>query len=385
MNLDGIRVLDCTQLLPGPFGSQLLADMGAEVIKIEPPEGEPARQFQALPGWPGYVFTAVNNGKRSVTLDLKQDRGRQAFYDLAETADVVFEQFRPGVAARLGIDYDTLCEYNEDLVYCSLTGYGQAGPYRDRAGHDLNYVGFAGLTAMTRESSDGDPVPPGYPIADMAGGLMAATSIVSALLSRELGNESGQYIDLSMTDAVLSLGQVEVAMASAGEDPQAGGTPIAGAYPWYDVYETSDGEYVTLAALEPRFWQAFCEAVDREDLVQYHMTQDEEERAWLREELASLFAEQTQAAWEDHLADHPDSMFGLVKRPAEAINDPHLTERGIFTAATEAHKRVAFPGLGDEAEAPTDCPALGEDTTAVLTACGYDEDTLETLAADGVI
>jgi crotonobetainyl-CoA:carnitine CoA-transferase CaiB-like acyl-CoA transferase len=207
MDLDGIRVLDLTQLLPGPYGTQLLADMGAEVVKVEPPRGDPARLVRAQPGWSGYVFSAVNADKKSVALDLKQAAGREAFYDLVGDADVVFEQFRPGVADRLGIDHETLAAHNEEVVYCSLTGYGQAGPYRDRAGHDLNYVGFAGLADMTRDA-DGAPTPPGYPIADMTGGLMAVTSILGALLSRELGNTGGTRIDLSMTDAVLAYAQV---------------------------------------------------------------------------------------------------------------------------------------------------------------------------------
>lgn len=406
MDLDGIRVLDLTQLLPGPYGTQMLADMGADVIKIEPPMGDPARHVQSQAGWAGYVFSAVNAGKRSVTLDLKQEAGREAFYDLVADADVVFEQFRPGVAQRLGIDYETLVAYNEDIVYCSLTGYGQAGPYRDRAGHDLNYVGFAGLVDMTRDSPDEAPTPPGYPIADMTGGLMAITSILGALLSRELGG-GGSHIDLSMTDAVLSYGQVELAMADAdsgtdtaadsgadtAQQPRPGDTPMSGALPWYGVYETADERYVTLSALEPRFWQTFCEALGREDLVEYHMTADPDERAWLRAELAAEFAQHTRAEWEERLGAVEDAMFGLVNTPAEALADPHLRERGIFAATDAGHRRVQFPartagvnaGEDDDRSPPAETPDLGEHTESVLSAAGIAAERLEELRADNVI
>ena len=396
MNLDGIRILDLTQLLPGPYGSQLLADLGAEVIKVEPPGGDPARLFQELDGWAGYVFSAVNSHKSSVELDLKRERGREVFYELVADADVVFEQFRPGVVDRLGIDYETLTEYNEDLVYCSLTGYGQDGPYADRAGHDLNYVGVAGLADMTRTTRDGPPTGPGYPIADMTGGLLAATSIVSALLSRELGNTGGTYIDLAMTDAVLSLGQVEVAMADAGLDPRPGETPIAGAFPWYDIYETSDGRHVTLAALEPRFWYAFCEAIDRPDLVEHHMTDDESEREWLREELADIFATRSREEWDQRLGTVDDAMFGLVHTPAEAIEDPHVREREILEETGEGHRRVRFPAnvrsddgttVGQRESPPLEStvPALGEHTGQVLGECGFTVAEIEQLREDDVI
>jgi len=392
MDLDGIRVLDLTQLLPGPYGTQLLADMGTEVVKVEPPQGDPARLVRAQPGWSGYVFSAVNADKKSITLDLKQEAGRKAFYGLVADADVVFEQFRPGVADRLGIDYETLATHNEDIVYCSLTGYGQAGPYRDRAGHDLNYVGFAGLADMTRDDPDDAPTPPGYPIADMTGGLMAVTSILGAVLSRELGNTGGTRIDLSMTDAVLSYAQLEVAMADDGLDPRPGETPVSGAFPWYDVYETADGRYVTLAALEPRFWETFCEALDRPDLVEYHMTQDDDERAWVREELADLFADHTRAEWEDRLGTIDDAMFGLVNTPAEAVEDPHLRERGIFAETDAGHRRVRFPArtetagddAGDAGSTGT-LPTLGEHTDELLAECGFDADEIARLREENVV
>src|SRR6056297_3088540 len=255
MRLDGIRVLDLSRLLPGPYATQLLADAGAEVIKIEDTDaGDYAR---VMPPYTddgvGAIFDAINRGKRSVALDLKSDEGREAFLTLAESADVVFEQFRPGVVDRPGVDYESVRARNENVVYCSLSGFGQTGPHADRVGHDLNYVGMAGLLDMTRADEDSPPQIPGYPVGDMAGGLFAAFSIVGALLSRELGNTGGEYVDVAMTDVVASFSQSIAYDALAGEEPRPGETALTGDGPWYDIYECADGRYVTIAALEPKF------------------------------------------------------------------------------------------------------------------------------------
>ncbi|MFT4947646.1 MAG: alpha-methylacyl-CoA racemase, partial [Natronomonas sp.] len=224
MQLDSVRVLDLSRLLPGPYATQLLADAGAEVVKIEDTgSGDYARAMPPYTeGGDGAIFDAVNRGKRSVALDLKSEGGQRALHRLAEDADVVLETFRPTVVDRLGIDYGSLRETNEALVYCSLTGYGQGGPLADRAGHDLNYIGRAGMLDLTREGEDARPQIPGYTVADIAGGLFAAFSIVSALLSRELGPGGGEYIDVSMTDVVLSFSQAVVQPVFEGEQPRPG-------------------------------------------------------------------------------------------------------------------------------------------------------------------
>ena len=390
MNLDGIRVLDLTQLLPGPYGTQLLSDMGAEILKVEPPTGDPGRHIQGTEGWAGYLFSAVNSDKRSIAIDLKSDVGREVLYELVQDVDVVFEQFRPGVTERLGIDYDTLSEHQEELIYCSLTGYGQNGPYRDRAGHDLNYVGASGLLDMTRPQQEiknaggrlPAPTPIGYPIADMTGGLMAVTAILGALVERELGG-GGQYLDVSMTDAVFSYGPVELALADSGGDPRPGETPMSGALPCYDVYETADGRYVTLAALEPRFFRAFCEAVERPDLFEYHLTEDEGERATLREELRSLFSERTRDEWDATLGS--ETMVGLVNTPTEAISDPHIQTRELLVETDAGHRRVAFPLATEDVDSPGHIPSLGEHTDAILGECGFDADEIAHLHEQGAI
>lgn len=370
MELDGVRVLDLTRLLPGPYATQLLADLGAEVIKIEAPEtGDYARQMSPrTDDGTGAIFAAVNRGKQSVVLDLKTDDGTAAFYRLLEDADVVVEGFRPGVAERLGVDYETVCDHNPEIVYCSLTGYGQDGPKRDDAGHDLNYVGLSGLLEMTRSDLESTPQIPGYPIADMAGGLSAAFGIVSGLLSRELGDGTGTYLDVSLTDAIISFSQVVALPALLGDESRPGESLLTGGLPWYDVYESADGSYVTIAALEKRFWLAFCEAIDRPDLESVHGTADVAERDALRAELESIFADRTRAEWADIAG--PDVPVEPVLSPAEALDHPQIDARGMVrrAQAKTEYPAIVSPITADESIGREGVPDHGEHTDAVLEA-----------------
>ncbi len=388
MRLDGVRVLDLTRLLPGPYATQLLADAGADVVKVEDTDaGDYARHMPPVTDrGHGAVFDAVNRGKRSVALDLKDDDGRAAFYALAETADVVIESFRPGVAERLGVDYDAVCEHRPDVVYCSLTGYGQDGPLADAAGHDINYVGVAGLLDMTREDDEATPQPPGYQVADLGGGLFAAFAVVSALLTRELGNGDGEYVDVAMTDVVASFSQSVAAEVFQGGDPRPGETALTGGYPWYDVYECADGRYVTLGALEPRFWRAFCEAVDREDLIGTHMTDDPAEREALRAELTELFGTRSRDEWEEHF-EGVDATVEGVYTPAEAFEHPQLAARGVVQGGADGAPRVGFPAKGSALPEPADgdVPGHGEHTEALLRDAGVDPDALDRLLESGVV
>jgi crotonobetainyl-CoA:carnitine CoA-transferase CaiB-like acyl-CoA transferase len=388
MQLDDVRVLDLTRLLPGPYATQLLADAGADVVKVEDTSaGDYARHMPPYTDdGVGAIFDAVNRGKRSVCLDLKAERGREAFYDLVTDADVVIEQFRPGVVDRLGVDYDTLHEHNPALVYCSLSGYGQNGPLADKAGHDLNYVGLAGMLDLSREDEAAKPSPLGYQVGDMAGGLFAAFAVVSALLSRELGGGGGEYLDCSLTDPVLSFSQTAAAEVFAGGDPRPGETPLTGGYPWYDVYECADGGYVTIGALEPQFWQGFCEAVDREDLVDYHMTDDEAELAALREELEALFAERTRDEWVEALVDEEAAVDG-VYTPRETFSHPQVEARGIVERPDDHPPRVGFPARGSDIdhETPADpAPGQGAHTDEVFREAGLTDERIAELREAGV-
>ncbi|MDF9747522.1 CaiB/BaiF CoA transferase family protein [Natrinema salsiterrestre] len=386
MQLDSVRVLDLSRLLPGPYATQLLADAGADVVKVEDTDaGDYARYTPPTTDRDvGALFDSVNRGKRSIALDLKSEVGTTAFYRLVEEADVVFEQFRPGVADRLEIDYETLCEHNEDLVYCSLSGYGQTGPDAERAGHDLNYIGVAGLLDMTREDESMAPQIPGYQIGDLGGGLFAAFSIIGGLLSRELGN-GGEYVDVAMTDVVASFSQAVAHEALTGADPRPGETALTGGVPWYDVYETADGRYVTLAALEPKFWTAFCEEAGREDLVDLHGTEDPAELTAVREELEALFATRSRDAWLEALSD--ETMVGPVCTPAEAVDHPQLEARGLIERPDDAPPRIGFPARGSNVPESHDesIPAHGEHTDELLASVGYDEDERADLREAGAV
>ncbi|GAB7019994.1 CaiB/BaiF CoA transferase family protein [Halostagnicola bangensis] len=383
MQLDGVRVLDLTRLLPGPYATQLLADLGAEIIKIEEPNvGDYARWMPPrTDDGTGAIFAAVNRDKQSVALDLKTDKATAAFYRLLEDADVVVEGFRPGVADQLGVDYETVTDHNPEIVYCSVTGYGQDGPYSDRVGHDLGYVGLSGLLDMTRSDPNATPQIPGYPIADMAGGMSAAFGIVSGLLSRELGDGTGTYLDISLTDAVVSFSQVVALPALLGDEPRPDETSLTGALPWYDVYETADGAYVTLSALEEKFWIAFCEAIDRPDLETVHGTEDAAERDALREELEAIFAGRTRSAWAD--LEGADVPVEPVLSPGEALEHPQIDARGMVRRekeGEEGYPAIVSPITADGSSGREGVPEHGEHTKAVLEAVGYDEAEIEALA-----
>lgn len=384
MQLDGVRVLDLTRYLPGPYATQLLADAGAEMIKIEDTStGDPARwmSFESEAS-AGTLFEAVNRGKRSVALDLKSAAGREAFFDLAREADALVEGFRPGVTERLGVDYDSIREHNPDIVYCSLSGYGGTGPYRTRAGHDLNYAAFSGLLDMTRAGEDTKPQIPGVPVGDMAGGLFAAFSLVGALCSRALGNSGGEYLDIAMTDVLLSFSQALAPDALGGETPRPGETALTGELPWYGVYETADGGYVTIAALEPPFWREFCETVGREDLVEMHMTTDDATCAALREELTEIFAAKTREEWAQEFGDS-DATVEPVRTLSEALDHSQTDSRGVVEWNAEP-ARIGFPARStDHADPGAGVPAHGAHTAQVLREAGYTDEDLDELRETG--
>lgn len=390
MDLSELTILDLTRLLPGPYATQLMADLGAEVIKVEDPNlGDYARDLPPFTeDGVGAVYDAVNRGKRSVAIDLKADAGRDVFLELLGDADVVFEGFRPGVAARLGVDHESVREHQSDIIYCSLSGFGQTGPISDTVGHDLTYEGLSGLLDLTRNDEHARPQIPGFPMADMAGGLFAAFSILGALLTRD-DDSGGEYIDVSLTEVLASFGQVHVPQALGDDPPRPGETEFTGGFPWYDVYETADGKYVTLAALEPQFWRAFCEAVGREELISLHGTEDESELEALRVELEALFAERSRDEWLQHVED-VESTVGPVLSYEELLDHPQFDARGFLLDGEDGKRgapRVGFPALVDGSR-PTvsgHSPRLGEHTVEVLSEKGIDEERIDELAADGVL
>jgi crotonobetainyl-CoA:carnitine CoA-transferase CaiB-like acyl-CoA transferase len=390
MDLSDFTLLDLSWLLPGPYGTMLLGDMGMEVIKIERPgEGDYARWIDPKVGDTGlsHVFHTVNRNKKSVAIDLSTNDGRAAFLELAAEADAVFEQFRPGVVDKLDVGYEDVREVNEDIVYCSLTGYGQTGPYSDRVGHDINYAAIAGLLDKTRSFDGSYPAQPGYPVGDMAGGMFAAFAICMGLLNRAAGN-GGQYLDVAMTDVILSMatGQ-EWAATIEGEDPDEHHVPPEDlVHPAHNVYRTQDGEFVTIACVEEKFWERLLEELDRTDLRDYQFERGEDGE-YATAELQEEFATRTRAEWEDLFSD--EVPFAPVNRFEEIFDHPQVRARNMLRHEEIGAETVAQLGVPLQTSGVVDhrrrgAPELGEHTRPVL------EEVLpameiDRLSRDGVI
>jgi crotonobetainyl-CoA:carnitine CoA-transferase CaiB-like acyl-CoA transferase len=393
--LRGIRVLDLSRLLPGGFCSLLLADFGADVIKVEdtgmgdyvrwaPPRYEGADESAG-----GALFLALNRNKRSVRIDLKTEAGRDVLLALVRDADVLLESFRPGVLDRLGLGWERLRAENPRLVYCAITGYGQDGPFRDRAGHDTNYLALAGLLGLTGAGPDGPPVQAAGQIADVGGGAMyAAFGILAALRERDRSGE-GQLVDVSMTDGALSwLGMVAARMFAEGRTPERGGLELAGGLLCYRPYRCADG-WIALGALEPKFWRALCSGAGREELIE---RQFEPLGSPAHAEVEALFASRTRAEWAAFNDEH-DCCLEPVLDLDEALASPLFAAREMVVEVEQpgAAEPVRLLGVpvklsrtpGDPRRAPG--PALGEHTDAVLAEAGFDAAAIERLKAEGAV
>ncbi|MFW9951606.1 MAG: CaiB/BaiF CoA transferase family protein, partial [Candidatus Thorarchaeota archaeon] len=279
--LEGIVIIDLTRMLPGPYASMILADLGADVIRVEDPKypyGSPPPFFQKGRYRESAFNSIIMRNKRSIALDLKKEQALEIFYKLVERADVVIETFRPKVTNKLKIDYDTLYKINKSIIYCSLTGYGQYGPYEQIAGHDINYVGICGILDLNKErkiseknDQERKPVLPGVQAADIGGGLVSTIGILGALFEREKNPyREGQYIDVSMTDSVFSFMPMAAAFQFS-KDNYDGMTksrnPLHGEVPFYSVYKTKDNKYLSVGAIELKFWRGVCEGLGRKDLI----------------------------------------------------------------------------------------------------------------------
>jgi len=376
-----MRVLDLSRLLPGPYCSRILADFGFEVLKVEPPGGGDWSRY-VPPLDPstgqGLLFTALNRGKKSFTANLKADEGRAILLRLVETADVLLETFRPGVMERLGLGYETLAQVNPRLVYCSLSGYGPTGPHRDRAGHDLNYQGLAGLLDLTGPR-DGPPSMPGVALADLAGALWATNGILMALLEREHSGQ-GQRVDGSLLGGALSLLPLAVAQLKGGQPPARGAGELSGGVVCYNLYETGDGGQMSLSALEPGFWIIFCQAIGREDLQgQQYAPAVPGEPAY--DELCALFLTRTRQEWIEVLGGIDaccDPVYSveeaLASAPVQALD--MLTEEGLRPPVQLSRQPV---------RTATTAPLLGEHTAAILAELGYDAARLDELQGKGIV
>jgi len=388
--LAGMKVLDLSRLLPGPYCSMILGDLGAEVLKIEDPKrGDYMRSWGPSVGGQSALFIMLNRNKKSMKLNLKTEEGRAIFLTLVRQFDVVLEGFRPGVLERLGVGYEVLKKENPGLIYCAITGYGYTGPYRDRAGHDLNYLSLAGVLGVIGKKGE-PPEIPGVQIADIGGGaLLSALAILSAHIARQRTGK-GQFIDVSMLDGSFAWLPVSFGeFVAGGEDPEPGGTLLTGGYACYRVYETKDGRHMGLGALEQQFWEAFCKAVDREDLVPYQFSEGEKQ-ANLVAEVSGIFKEKTRQEWIDFLQ-HTDFCCEPVNSVSEAISDPQLMARDMIVETdhpTEGRiKQIGIPVKFSDTPGSIrlNPPGHGEHTDEILLGLGYEENDLREFKEKGVI
>jgi len=371
--LRNLKLLDLSRQLPGPFCSMLLADLGVDVLVVAAPN-------DAM----GIGIPLIQRNKRSMTLNLKSPEGKKIFEQHAKDADVILEGFRPGVTERLGIDYASMAALNPRIVYCSISGYGQDGPYRDKVGHDINYLGYAGVLGISG-AAGGPPTIMPVQIADIGGGaLMATVGILAALMAREHTNR-GQFVDISMMDGSVSWNVFHTLLYFAfGSQPQRGGTQLTGHNPCYAVYETKDGKYVTVGALEGHFWRNLCDQLGMPEFVADQFSEGDRREEMFRV-IREKFKQKTQAEWLTQLQ-NVDICFGPVNSIPEALDDPQVHARGLIKEIA-GRKLIASPlKLSDTPpEAPTLPPDFGQHTDEVLNGLGFSAAQIQELRSQRIV
>ncbi len=376
--LAGITVIDLSRLLPGPYCSMILADHGARVIAIE------SKQFIA----DGLFFNTINRNKEHMSLNLKTTEGKQIFFQLIEKADVVLEGFRPGVVDRLGVDYNSVRKVNPRIIYCAITGYGQNGPFRDRVGHDVNYLSYAGVLNLIGEP-DRPPSIPGIHIADIAGGGMNATiGILLALFAREKTGK-GQYIDISMTDGMVAFLPIALYFQQlTGKDPGRSDALLSHRYACYNTYETADGRFLSIGAVENRFWKRLCEhlGVAAYAALQY----DDSRRKEILDFMRTTFKTKTLDAWDAELA-HLEICWGRVQTFPEMLDDPLFKQRKMILELEgkdgDTQSAIGVPVKLSDTPGSVRSAAVdfGESTTSILEELGYSEKEIKRFTKADVI
>ena len=382
--LSGFRVLDLSILLPGPYCSMLMADLGAEVIKVESPKiGDYIRETNPV----GYE--ALNRNKKSLTLNLKHAKGREVFYRLSERADVILEGFRPGVTTRLGVDYENIRRLNPKIIYCSISGFGQTGPYRDRVGHDINYLGVAGVMSLSGEPGGEPVINNGVAIVDLCSSMFAFVGILTSLLHREQTG-IGQYIDVSMTDCILSWMTSEASRYLLGGWVPERGERRRGEY---GVFPTQDGKFITLGVYEDKFWISLCKVLGLEEPLRDPRFATIHERLKHREAIASLlkdaFRSRNQEEW-IKLLTPLDVPCGPLHTLEHVFSDPQIQERKMLkeiATPSGIMRYVGFPikfsEIIDKIRHPA--PRLGEQNQEILKSLNYSEEAISVLRREGAI
>ncbi len=390
--------MDLTWQGPGPFCTMMLGDLGADIIKVGPPAEAEARQTVRGEGQREIAHQAVNRNKKSILLNLKPEAGQTIFQQLAEGTDVIVEGFRPGVTKRLGIDYETISKINPRIVYCSVTGYGQDGPYCDLPGHDINYISFAGALNLIGEANR-PPVVPLNIVADYgAGGKDAVIGIISALLARNQTGR-GQYIDISLTDSVISLMTEPVLdiYFATGTSIKRGEHDLGGAYPYYSIYQTKDRKFITIGCLEPWLWANLCRAIGKEEFIpfsiirdRYPRSADDQKAKEIHDCLKQLFLTRTRDEWFDFLRTK-DVPVGKVYSLDEVFADPQVQHRRMVMEMehpTEGKVRqvgIAIKLSDTPGEVRSFPPVLGQHTDEILSGLGYSQQKIAELRREGVV
>jgi crotonobetainyl-CoA:carnitine CoA-transferase CaiB-like acyl-CoA transferase len=375
--LNGIKVIDLSRLLPGPYCSMILADHGARVINVED------RRYEAE----GLMVSPIMRNKEHMALDLKSPEGLKVFFQLVQDADVVIEGFRPGVVQRLGVDYDSVRQVNPGIVYCSLTGYGQTGPLRDRAGHDVNYLGRAGVLDIMGYR-DRPPAIPGIQVADMAGAMYGAIGILLALFSRERTGR-GQYIDIALTDTMLAMMPVALLMKQLlGVLPERGNSMLAHRYACYNTYETADGRFISVGCVEARFWEQLCRFLECPEWIP--LQYDEGQRTALIGALQKKFRTRSLAEWEQAMAGL-DICCGGIHNLDEALQDDLFRARDMVRSFPDASGQpVATIGTPIKLSATPGSMRsrpvrFGENTVSLLRELGYSGEEIDRLSNKSII
>lgn len=401
--LEGMKILDLTRIGPGPFCTWILADLGAEVIKVEAPPAAGTREaglFQLIIGKAdarALAHWVANRNKKSIGINLKTEAGRQIFSQLAKEADVIVEGFRPGVAKRLGIDYEAVSTVNPGIVYCSITGYGQDGPYRNMPGHDINYISLSGALSLIGRADEA-PIVPVNLLGDFGGsGMSAVIGILSAIIARGKTGK-GQYIDISMMDSVITLlADTTSSYFQSGTTPERGKMALGGAYPYYNVYQTKDKKFITIGCLEPAFWEKLCKVIGKEEYIPFGYELDhnflppqggkwQEISAFLRQ----TFLTRTRDEWFDFLVEN-DIPAGKVYSLDEVFNDPQVLHRKMVVEVEHPSagkvKQIGISvKLSDTpGEVRTSPPAPGENTGEILRKLGYSPESIDSLRKSGVV
>jgi alpha-methylacyl-CoA racemase len=388
--LENLKILDFTTLVPGPFATMMLADMGAEVLRIESPtRPDLLRNMPPFADGQSTAHGTLNRNKRSIALDLKNPEAVAIAKRLVEDYDIVIEQFRPGVMQRLGLGYEQLHEINPKLIYCSVTGYGQTGPYRNRAGHDNNYLSISGLNGYSGRGGDRTPIM-GMPVADIAGGsLHAVIGILAAVNQRHISGE-GQQIDISMTDAMFSLNALfGSTYLSAGVEPTSGSMSLNGGS-FYDYYQTSDNRYLSIGSLEPQFFQVLCQTLGDDELLTLANQQDSETQKALRAKLDTIIATKTLAQWREIFKDR-EACVEPVLTFAEACEYQDSAQREMIVDVKTPNggsQRQVGSALKLSKSAPeygVSGGAIGQHSSEILADLGFDKDAIATLRSSGAV